>query len=86
MNISQVTDYIYILADQPILLSFDIDLLFSLTLTFDLIFDDYGTCLHLIIDPLCNETKFADQLGLLTSWVSESTIMLCLNMQFFHEI
>ena len=71
-NTSDVADYVYVLADQPVLLKFDINLLFSLAFTLDLVVDDYGTCLNLVINPLCNETKFADQLGLLTSWVSES--------------
>ena len=81
-NTSHVADYIYVLADQPIWLTFDIRLILSSTITFRLIIDGYGTCLHLIIDPLCNETKFADQLGLFTSWVSESfdcISHICLN-------
>ena len=74
---SQVADYAYILADQPIWITFDINLIFSLSFAFSYAVDNYGSCLHLIIGPPCNETHFADQLGLLTSLVSKSFIILC---------
>ena len=71
INTSHAADYVFVLADQPILLSFDINLLFTLVVTLHLIIKDYGTCPHLMIDPLCNGAEFHDQLALLTSWVSE---------------
>ena len=76
---SQVADYAYVLADQPLWLDFDIKLLTSLSPTFTSVLDFYGTCLHLIINPPCNETNFVDQLGLLTSLVSESFNYIMLN-------
>ena len=65
-------DYAYILADQPLWLTFDTNLLFSLTPLLVLIIDYPETLLYLIIDPPCNETNLTDHLGLLTSLVSEN--------------
>ena len=68
-NVSQDVNYTYVLADEPLWLAFDINLLLLLS-PLGYALDGYGTCLHLIIDPPCNETNFVDQLGLLTSFVS----------------
>ena len=65
--IPPVADYDYILADQVLWIALDINLLTSLSFALEY----PKICLQLIINPLCNETNFADQLGLLTSWVSE---------------
>ena len=80
-----VVDYVYILADQPLWLTFDTNLLFSLTPLLVLILDYPGAHLYLIIDPPCNETNLADHLGLLTSLVSENFNMIMFNhaVEFF---
>lgn len=69
-NVSQGANYAYVLADEPLWLAFDINLLLFLTPLLGEALDGFGTCLHLIIDPPCNETNLVDQLELLTSFVS----------------
>ena len=72
--LSSVADYTYMVADQPLLIILEFELLIGLTV-FDLAGVGSGACIHLIIDPFCDtiDNKTADTLLImLSSWVSHS--------------
>ena len=70
--LSSAASYAYMVADQPLLLILEFELFESLTV-FDLAGIGSGSCIHLVINPFCDEinNETSDMLlTMLSSWVS----------------